>query len=69
MKRAQKWITENFEELVNNYGGKYVAVAGERVIAATLTAKEAMETARKVAKEEEISLLKVPREEELVCIL
>ncbi len=69
MKKAQQWITENFEELVNNYGGKYIAVTGERVIAATLTAKEAMEAARKVAKEEEISLLKVPREEELVCIL
>ena len=69
MKKAQQWITKNFEELVNNYGGKYVAVAGERVIAVALTPKEALEAARKVAKKGEISLLKVPREEELVCIL
>ena len=69
MKKPQQWITENFEELVNNYGGKYIAVMGERVIAAALTPKEAMEAARKVAKEGEISLLKVPREEELICIL
>ncbi|MCD5417349.1 DUF5678 domain-containing protein [Candidatus Bipolaricaulota bacterium] len=67
--KAQKWITENFEKLVDDYGGKYIAVVGERVIAAALTPKEAMEVATKVAKEEEISLLKVPREEELVCIL
>jgi GTP cyclohydrolase III len=69
MKKTQKWITENFEELVDNYGGKYVAVVGEKVIAAARTPKEAREAATKVAQEEEISLLKVPREEELVCIL
>jgi len=69
MKKAQKWITENFEKLVDDYGGKYIAVVEERVITARLTPKEAMEVATEVAKEEEISLLKVPREEELVCIL
>jgi hypothetical protein len=69
MKKAQKWITENFEKLVGDYGGKYIAVVGEAVIAAALTPKEAMKVATQVAKEEEISLLKVPREEELVCIL
>lgn len=69
MKRAQKWITENFEQLVADYGGTYIAVVGEEVTAVALTPKQAMEVAMRVAKEEEISLLKVPREEELVCIL
>jgi len=40
MKKAQKWITENF--LVDGYGGKYIAVVEERVITATLTPREAM---------------------------
>ena len=69
MKKAQKWITENFEKLVDDYGGKYIAVVEEKVIAIALTPKQAMEVAMRVTKEEEISLLKVPREEELVCIL
>ena len=69
MKRAQKWITENFEQLVADYGGKYIAVVGEKVTAVALTPNQAMEVAMRVAKEKEISLLKVPREEELVCIL
>jgi len=69
MKSSQKWITEHFEELVARYGGRYVAVAGEKVIVAALTPKEALEEAREVVREEKISLLKVPREEELVCIL
>jgi len=69
MKKTQKWITENLEKLVGNYGRKYIAVVGEAVIAAALTPKEAMKVATQVAKEGKISLLKVPSEEELVCIL
>jgi GTP cyclohydrolase III len=69
MKKTQKWITENFERLVEDYGGKYIAVAGEAVIAAALTPRDAMKAATQVAEEGEISLLKVPRKEELVCIL
>ncbi len=55
MTRAQKWITENFEQLVADYGGKYIAVVGEKVTAVALTPKEAMEVAMRVAKEKEIS--------------
>jgi len=69
MKKTQKWITQNFEKLAANYGGKYIAVVGETVIAAALTPKEAMKVATQATKEGKISLLKVPREEELVCIL
>lgn len=69
MKRSQRWITEHFEELVTRYGGHYIAVAGEQVLAVALTPLEALEKAKRLATEEEISLVKVPREEELVCIL
>lgn len=69
MNRSQKWITEHFEELVSKYGGKYVGVVGEQVVACALTPKEVMEQAQKLAGAKVVSLLKVPTEEELVCIL
>ncbi len=69
MKQSQQWITEHFEELVSKYGGKYVGVVGEQVIAFALTPREVMEQARQLAEEGTVSLLKVPMEEELVCIL
>ena len=70
MNKDQEWITENFESLVSEYGGKYIGVINEEVIAAALTPKEVLEEAKKKGqKEEDVSLLKVPTEEELVCVL
>jgi hypothetical protein len=64
MKKDQDWITENFEFLVSEYGGKYIGVINEEVIAAALTPKTVLEQARrKGQKEEDVSLLKVPTEE------
>jgi len=70
MNKNQDWITENFEALVSEYGGKYIGVVNEEVIAADLTPKAVLEQARRKGQnEEDISLLKVPTEEELVCVL
>jgi hypothetical protein len=70
MKSNQEWITENFESLVSEYGGKYIGVINEKVIAADLTPKAVLEQARKKGQnEEDISFLKVPTEEELICVL
>ena len=70
MKKTQEWITENFESLVSEYGGKYIGVVNEEVIGAALKPKAVLEQARKKGrKEEDVSLLKVPTEEELVCVL
>ncbi len=70
MNKNQEWITENFEALVSEYGGKYIGVINEEVIAAALTPKAVLEQARRKGQnEEEVSLLKVPTEEELVCVL
>ena len=70
MNKNQEWITENFESLVSQYGGKYIGVVNEEVIAADLTPKAVLEQAkRKGQNEEDVSLLKVPTEEELVCVL
>jgi len=70
MKSSEQWITENFESLVAQYGGKYIGVVGEEVISVALTPREVLEYAKKLGKnEEEVSLLKVPTQEELVCVL
>jgi len=70
MSRTTDWITQNFESLVSRYGGKYVGVVNDQVIAFGMTPREVLEDARKLGKEEEeVSLLKVPTEDELVCVL
>ena len=70
MNSSQEWIKKNFETLVSEYGGKYIGVVNERVIAAALTPKEVLEHAEVEGIEEElVSILKVPIEEELTCIL
>ena len=43
MNKNQEWITESFEALVSKYGGKYVGVVNEQVIAAALTPKAVLE--------------------------
>jgi hypothetical protein len=70
MKRTQAWITKNFESLVSSYGGRYIGVVNEKVIAVAMTPKEVIEQAKRGGEEEEdVSLLKVPTEEELICVL
>jgi len=56
--------------LVSKYGGRYIGVINNKVIAVAITPKEVIEKAKKLGKnEEEVSLLKVPKEEEMSCIL
>ncbi|OQY53737.1 MAG: hypothetical protein B6245_22465 [Desulfobacteraceae bacterium 4572_88] len=70
MKSSSQWITENFEYIVSQYGGKYVGVINDMVISSALTPSEVLENAKKLGKnEEEISLLKVPTQDEILCVL
>jgi len=69
MEKSQKWVTEHFEEIVAKYGGKYVAVAEEKVVSSGSNPKEVMEKAKKIVGKKKISLLRVPTEEELICLL
>ena len=66
MDKTQKWLITHFEEIVKQYGGKYVAIADEAVVAIGRTPKEVV---NQVATSKKISLLRVPTEEELVCLL
>ncbi|MDM8538571.1 DUF5678 domain-containing protein [Desulfobacterales bacterium HSG17] len=68
--KSSQWITENFEFIVSEYGGKYIGVINDIVIAAALTPREVLENAKKLGRnEEDVSLLKVPTQDELLCIL
>jgi hypothetical protein len=70
VRKSREWITENFESLVSQYGGKYIGVVNGQVVSVALTPREVLEKAKKAGKEEEeVSLLKVPTEEELICVL
>jgi hypothetical protein len=46
MTKDQKWIREHFEELVEKYAGKYVAVASGELVAVGETAGEVEGKAR-----------------------
>ncbi len=70
MKSSSQWITENFEHIVSEYGGKYIGVINDMVVSAALTPREVLEDAKKLGKsEEEVSLLKVPTQDEMLCVL
>jgi len=69
MDEDDKWITRHFEELVDKYGGKYVAVVSEQVVAVGDSPKEVDEKARQLYPDKLPSVLLVPKEEDLTCIL
>jgi len=65
----EKWITEHFEELVEQYGGKYVGVANKKVISVGRGADEVAKKARNLVDPKRLHILKVPTERELTCLL
>lgn len=69
MTKDQEWISEHFEELVNKYGGRYIAVMGQKIVAIGDSPKEVDDTARKKEPGKIPSVMHVPREEALTCIL
>lgn len=69
MTKDQAWIVEHFEELVNKYGGKFIAVSNKEVVAVGDSAKIVDDCAREKYPDIIPSVLHVPREENLTCIL
>jgi len=69
MKKSQKWIIEHFEELVDNYGGKYIAVVNEEIAAIGDSPSEVDRKAREQFPGEVPSIMHVPVKEALTCIL
>ena len=69
MTKSQKWITEHFEELVEKYGGKYLAVVDEKIVAIGDSPKEVDKEARKQFPEVIPSVILIPKKEDFTCIL
>ncbi len=69
MRQKSRWIAEHFEELVNKYGGLYVAVIDDQVVAVGTDAKAVEDESIEKYPNVTPSVLKVPKEEEIVCLL
>jgi len=69
MTKNQRWIVKHFEELVDRYGGKYIAVAKEKVVATGDSPTEVEKKAKSLYPDEKVSVLHVPEKEALSCIL
>ena len=69
MTKDQEWIVRHFEELVNKYGGKYIAVVNEKMISVGDSPKEVNKGAREEFPGTIPSIMHVPKEEALECLL
>ncbi len=69
MTKDQEWIVKHFEELVEKYGGKFIAVSNEEIIAVGDSSKVVDDIAREKNPDVIPSVIHVPREENLTCIL
>ena len=69
MNQKSRWIAEHFEELVDNYGGLYIAVVDDRVVASGTDPKEVEDQVLLKHPDSVPSVLKVPKEEEMEPIL
>lgn len=66
MTEDEKWVHQHFEELVDNYAGRYIAVANEELFVGD-SAKEVEEKARRKYPGTIPSVLRVPRPEDFIC--
>ncbi len=69
MTKDQEWIVKHFEELVDKYGGKFIAVSNEEIVAVGDSSKAVDTEARQKCPDIIPSVIHVPREENLTCIL
>lgn len=63
------WITDHFEELVDQYEGKWVAVVDEAVAAVGDSAVEVEEEALKKNPKKLPSVILIPHQEDFECVL
>ncbi len=63
------WVSQHFEELVEKYGGSYVAIADERVVAWAKDEEDILAKAKEATGNGQALFMKVPREEEFPYIL
>ena len=66
---TQEWIVNHFEELVNKYAGKYIAVVNKNVVSTGGAATDVEKEAVKKYPDEMPSIIFIPRKEDLACLL
>ena len=64
-----QWYADHFEELVDQYGSKVIAVVDNKVVAVADTEKEAYQKAKADYPNAIPFVLAIPTEEELACLL
>lgn len=69
LETLDQWYSDHFEELVQKYGGKSIAVVEEKIVAVADTEREAARLARESQPDVVPLVLSIPLEEELVCLL
>ena len=69
MDQDNRWIVEHFEELVNKYGGLYIAIRNGRIISTGDDPKKVENEAMSTYIDKKPSILRVPKEEDIVCLL
>jgi len=69
LESMDRWYSVHFAELVNQYGGKAIAVVQGNVVAVAETEKEADEVARQLYPKSFPLVVTVPQPEELVCLI
>lgn len=69
LEKYDNWLSEHFEELVNEYPKKVIAVIDDEVIAVGENEKELDRLVRKKYPDATPFIFTVPSEEDLVCLL
>ncbi len=77
MSEATRYTSENYEwilshlwdDIVDKYGGEYVAVADQKVVSHGPSRVSVEEEARRIHPNKDIDVLPVPRRDDLVHIL
>jgi len=69
LEKMDRWYSEHFEELVDKYPGKTVAVVNDNIVAVEETEKSAYQVAQKVYPESTPLVVYIPINEELECLL
>jgi len=67
--KPEEFLLKHSNELSKKYAGKYIAVVGDRVVAASRSAVQAYKEAKKKFPKEEIAIFYMPTEEETVTLL
>ena len=69
LKKLDDWYTEHFEELIDKYPGKAVAVVKGEIVGVGESERDLDRRARQQHPGEIPFVIRVPRPEELVCLL